>query len=90
MSYRCIHCGGHTGNTMQEAQEATGHGIGVCVSPCRWCNEGTPHTPHVCANLKTGKNGEILGEMSASVWDFMRARQDEYGHIAAGVPLTRR
>lgn len=67
--YRCIHCGGHTGDTMQEAQEATGHGVGVCVSPCRWCNDGVPHAPHVCANVTEGM---LLKDYPAPVRDFLR------------------
>lgn len=69
--YRCIHCGGFTGETMQEAQEATGHGVGVCVSPCRYCNEGVPHAPHVCSN-----GPDDQGRMPPMVRDFVR-RQTE-------------
>lgn len=88
MSYRCIHCGGYTGGTMQEAQEATGHGVGVCVSSCRYCNEEVPHAPHVCANMTVGENGKYSGNMSDSVWEFVRARRNEHGYIA-GVVLRR-
>ena len=53
---RCIHCGGFTGETMDEAQSAEGHGVGVCVSPCRYCNEGVMHAAHVCNNVKEGED----------------------------------
>jgi hypothetical protein len=72
--YRCIRCGGLTGETMAEAQApevAAQHGVGVCVSPCRWCNDGTLHAPSVCANLEW-RDGRFHGEMSRSVDDFIR------------------
>jgi hypothetical protein len=55
--YRCIHCGSPTGETMQEAQECARkeHGIGVCVSDCRYCNEHVRHAAHTCANVRAGE-----------------------------------
>ena len=72
MAYRCIHCGGFTGETMEEARAtaATEHGVGICVSPWRWCNEGTPHSPHACAAITADEDGTLRGIMSASVEDF--------------------
>ena len=57
MMYRCIHCGGSTGETTTEANEnyTKEHGVGVCCSPCRYCNEGVKHAPHVCTNVRKGR-----------------------------------
>lgn len=74
MSYRCIHCGSFTGDTMAEAQAAEGHGVGVCVSACHYCNEGVMHAPHVCSNVKRhgGRaDGAIIGELPPRVRDFV-------------------
>lgn len=49
--YRCIHCGGYTGTTIQETKESAGwHGMGICVSSCHWCNDRVRHAPHACTN----------------------------------------
>lgn len=55
--YRCIHCGSFTGETIAEAQEefSKSHGLGVCTSPCHWCNESVKHAAHVCANVRQGE-----------------------------------
>lgn len=53
---------------MAEAQAAEGHGVGVCVSPCRYCNEGVMHAPHVCANVLPGE------EYPPAVTEFLSFR----------------
>ena len=68
MSYRCVHCGGYTGETLDKALAATGHGVGVCVSPCHWCNEGTKHSPRVCVNAREGMP---FSDMPSLVQDFL-------------------
>lgn len=53
-TYRCIHCGLPLGEGSADARREyeERHGVGVCTSPCRWCNEGVRHAWHVCANVQ--------------------------------------
>lgn len=61
MAYRCIHCGAYTGETIEEVHASNErHGVGICVSPCQWCNEGVKHAERVCANGGRDKQGKLF------------------------------
>jgi len=54
MNYtRCIHCGAYT-TGMTQAEYQAQHGVGICTSPCHYCNEGVMHAPQTCANVREG------------------------------------
>jgi hypothetical protein len=69
MSYRCVHCGGYTGEAQREYDAH--HGVGVCVGACRYCNEGVPHAEQVCANVRPGE------PLPSAVRDFNDQRRAE-------------